>query len=180
MLRSSKSLSAQRDQGCIQITGAVLACRQNISEQFQIIGLRCAHKSCLFMYRIKIFFSYLYLLKQSEHLDQLNRILHSFPLAVSFVRYIRFCINPVFVLFWGASSGSIREQVAIYNIFKSGMDKIAVIWYWHIKVTERHGWKPPEQDGSRCLRNGTVPAEGDSACLSVLRVFFLFKMSYFW
>lgn len=80
------------------------------------------------MYRIKVFFFHLCLLKQSEYLDQFSRVLHSFPLAVSFVRYIRLCINLLFVLFWGASSGSIREQVATYNIFKSGMDEIAVIW----------------------------------------------------
>lgn len=51
------------------------------------------------MYRIKIIFFHLYLPKQSEYLDQFNRVLHSFPLAVSFVRYIRLCINPLFVLF---------------------------------------------------------------------------------
>lgn len=180
MLRSFKSLSpAVRPR--MHPDYRSCACRQ-AKYQWTISDYRFAlcSQSCLFMYRIKVFFFHLYLLKQSEYLDQFNSVLHSFPLAVSFVRYIRLCINPLFVLFWGASSGSIREQVAIYNIFRSGMDEIAVIWYWHIKVTERHCWNPPEQDGSRCLQNGTVPAEGAGVCLSGLMVFFLFEMSYFW
>lgn len=173
MLRSSKSLSpAVRPR--MHPDYRSCACMQ-AKYQWTISDYRFAlcSQGYLFMCWIKIFFFHLCLLKQSEYLDQFNRVLHSFPLAVPFVRYIRLGINPLFVLFWGASSGSIGEQVAIYNIFKSGLDKIAVIWYWHIKVTERHRWNPS-------------PSEWHSACRGARRLsfgtegFFLFEMSYFW
>lgn len=161
MLRSSKSLSPAvrprmhpdyRSCACVQAKY-----QWTISDyRFVLCSL-----SCLFMCWIKIFFSHLYLLKQSEYLDQFNRVLHSFPLAVSVVRYIRLGINPLFVLFWGASSGSVGEQVAIYNISKSGMHKIASNLILTHKGHRKALLKPlPEQDGSRCLQNGTVPAEG--------------------
>lgn len=179
MLRSSKSLSPAARPRMHPDCGSC-SCVQT-KYQWKISDYRFAlcSQSCLFMCWIKILFFHLCLLKRSECLDQFNRVLHSFPLAVCFVRYIRLSINPLFVLFWGASSGPVGEQVAIYNIFKSGMDKMAVIWYWHIKVTERHCWNPPPQAGWESLPLEWHSAcKGGSVCLSGLSVFSLWNVLF--